>query len=504
MYLLLKNGSPTLDSLAHLPHLPLVVDYCSMTTNRAQQDELSILTGLQQRDRVRRASLQVPSPCFGIFLAKLCDLYPILEHLSLSSTTEEEANIVIPSTFRAPNLRHIALHGMGLPSGWSSFPSTATLVTLTLTRIPASYYFHPGHLITQLRGLLYLEELSIGFAVPIPLPSTEVELLPTPMSPVTLPTLKRLMFQGVAVYLENLVAQINAPLLERLIVTLFFELVFTLVALPQFIHKTGRLRCLSAKVLFKREGFTIVTNDGESLSSGGLTININCEHLDWQIDAAMQCCRALERFLSAVEELTLDLDKDGMPSDWDNSLDSILWHGLLLPFRSVKKLQISSSLTYELSGALKPDAAGLALNLLPELQKLEAQLEVNDANRAFSTFFESRELAGRPVELFAPSRFELLLNTALHDYATQTGVALEDHPLTEKLKNCNSVDSIMSILQDYLEDAKAFRNFRDHDDRGKVMKSMISAVSVLFRLSSVLGEAVALVCPKSFISTPSP
>ena len=402
MYLLLKNGSPTLDSLAHLPPLPLVVDYCSMTTNRARQDELSILTGLQQRDRVRRTSLQVPSPCLGIFLAKMSDLYPILEDLSLSSTTEEEANIVLPSTFCAPNLRHVALHGIGLPSGWSLSTSTATLVTLTLTRIPAPYYFHPGQLVTQLQGLLHLEELSIGFAVPIPLPSTEGELLPAPMARVTLPTLKRLMFRGVAIYLENLVAQINAPLLEQLIVTLFFELAFTLESLTQFIHITGGLKCLSTKVLFNKEGVSIVANNGESLSSGGLVINVNCEHLDWQIDAATQSCRALEQVLSAVEELTLDLDEDGMPSDWDDSLDSTLWHGLLLPFSSVKKLQIGSSLTFELSYALEPDAAELDLNLLPELQKLEVRFEVDEANREFSRFIETRELEGRPVELLAP------------------------------------------------------------------------------------------------------
>jgi len=501
IYLLLKNGSPTLDLLAHLPPLPIVIDYCNMTTTWVRQDELSILTGLQKRHRIRRTSLQAPSPCLGIFLAKMSDHYPILEDLSLSSTTEEAANIVLPSTFCAPNLRHIVLHGMGLLSGLSLFTSTPALVTLTLTCIPAPYYFHPGHLVTQLRGLLHLEELSIGFAVPIPLPSNEVELLPTPMPRVTLPTLKRLMFRGVAVYLENLVAHINAPLLEQLIVTLFFELVFTLTSLTQFIQIAGRLRCRSANVFFKRSGVSIVTHNGKFPSSRGLTINVNCEHLDWQIDAVIQCFRALERFLSAVKGLTLDLDKDGMPSDWDNSLDSVLWHQLLLPFSSVKKLQIGSPLTSELSGALKPDAAGLAWNLLPKLQRLKVQIKANDARRAFSTFTESRRLAGRPVDLFSPSHIESL-DTALHNYAMQTGVELKYHPLTKKLENCDSVDSITSVLQDYLEDAKAFRDFPD--DHGMIMRPMIRAVSIPLRLSSVLGEAVALVCAKSFISTLSP
>ena len=607
MYLFLTNGSPILDSLAHLPPLPLVIDYRNMATTRVRQDELSILTGLQQRARARRIFLQVPSQHLGIYLAMINDLYLILEDLSLSSTSVEETSLVLPSTFSAPNLRYLELQGVGFPTELPLFTHFTTLTTLTLTRIPAPCYFHPGHLVTQLQGLLYLEELSIGFAVPIPLPSAEGELLPAPIPQVTLPTLKRLMFRGVAVYLENLIAQINAPLLERLIVTLFFEIAFTLVSLTQFIHTTGGLRCLSAKVLFKRQGASIVTDNGEYPSSGGLTININCEHLDWQIDAATQCCRALGQALSVIEDLTLNLDEDGMPSDWGDSVDSILWHGLLLPFSSVKKLQIGSSLTFGLSDALKPDAAELDLNLLPELQKLEIQPDVNDANRAFSTFIRTRELEGRPVELLVPrlpsqteahvrpmeehvhleeehvgpiedhvrpiedhvrptedhvrpiegyvpqlststshrpfvptlplsnssfmgvvsstfkknpatvtsssSPFALLLNAALHDYAKQTGKKLENHPLTKKLKTCDSVDSIASVLQDYQEHAKGFRKFQG--DKGKIMRPMKRAVYVLFTLSSrtFLGEVDALVCPSSspphlrpdvhFIATPT-
>jgi len=435
MYLLLKNGSPTLGSLAHLPPLPLVIDYCNMTTIWVRQDKLSILTGLQQRARVRRIFLQIPSPHLNICLEAMGDLYPVLEDLSLISTTEEETSLVLPSTFSARNLRNLVLQGVGFPTEMPLFTYLTTLVTLTLTRIPARYYFHPGHLVTQLQGLLHLEELSIGFAVPIPLPSTEGELLPAPMPQVTLPTLKRLMFRGVAVYLENLVAQINAPLLEQLTVTLFFELAFTLVALTQFIHITGGLRFLSAKVLFKREGVSIVVNNGESsLGSGGLTIDVNCEHLDWQIDAVTQCCRALEQVLPAVEELTLDLDEDGTPSDWGDSLDSMLWRGLLLPFSGVKRLQIGPSLTFEISDALTSDAAEFDLNLLPELQKLEIQFKVDDANRAFSTFIETREHEGRPVELLV-LRLPGESQTEAHARPTEEHVHLE-----EDVTNANAAD----------------------------------------------------------------
>src|ERR1700743_3332026 len=55
---------------------------------------------------------------------------------------------------------------------------------------------------------------------------------------------------GVDVYLDNLVAQINTPLLERLGLTLFFYLTFTLVNLTGFIHITEGFECLVAKIGF--------------------------------------------------------------------------------------------------------------------------------------------------------------------------------------------------------------------------------------------------------------
>jgi len=325
--------------------------------------------------------------------------FPILENLSLLSTTEEEANIVLPGTFRAPNLRHLALHGVGLASGLSLFTSITALVTLTLTHIPAPYSFPPDHLVAQLQGLLHLEELSIGLADLVPIPNTEEELLPGPIPHVVLPLLKRLVFRGEAAYLENLIALINAPLLEQLTITLFFELAFTLPNLTQLIHTNKELVCLSARILFNKDCVSIVTSNAEL--QVGLTLNVSCQPLDWQMDSAAQVCGALEQVLSTVEEFALDLDKDGIPSGWEAALDDILWHELLLPFSSVKKLHIGSSLTSELSHALKTVSGGLISELLPELQVLKVQLEIDDAYREFSTFIEARKHVGRLVRLSA-------------------------------------------------------------------------------------------------------
>ena len=404
MCLLLTNDSPSIGTLSHLPPLPLVIDYSEKTrTIVERKDEENIRFGLQQRDHVHRVVLRAPSSRLRMWLEPMNKLFPRLEDLSLVSTTAEEMKLVLPETLQAPNLRHLALHGIGLPTGLPLLSIAITLSTLTLTHIGASCYFPPGNLITHLQNLSYLEELSIGFAIPIPLPSSEKELLPLPIPPVTLPTLRQLTFRGVDVYLDNLVAQINAPLLERLNLTLLFDLAFTLVNLTDFIHRTERFGCLIAQVIFNKDGASIYSGsyDSEQSVTGKLSLHVSCEPLDWLIDSATQVCIALGDVLLAVEELTLALDVDGMPSDWEKTLDSVLWLELLLPFTGAKKLHIGSSLAREVSQALESDDGGLVSELLPDLQELEVQLEIDDAKKVFSALVQTRESMGRPIHLLA-------------------------------------------------------------------------------------------------------
>ena len=418
MSLILTNDSPSIDTLSHLPPLPLVIDYSDRTRTLERKDEDNICLGLQWNDRVRQVAIQAPSPSLHILLEPMNNPFPRLGDLSLFSTTTEEMGLVLPEAFQAPFLNRLSLHGIGPPKGLSSLSSMIALSTISLTHIQHSCYFTPWHLIIQLQGLPHLEELSIGFAVPIPLPSSERELLPTPIPPVTLPALRRLTFRGVSVYLDNLVAQINTPLLERLSLTLLFELAFTLINLTEYIPRTKGFGCLVARVIFNKAAASIDAGYDEQLGveKSGFHVNVDCKPLDWQIDSAMQIVSVIRKVLSTIEELTLDLDVNGIPLDWENTLDSVMWHELLLPFIRAKKLHIGSSLALELSRALELVAEGLVPELLPELQELDVTLENDHAKKAFSRFIETRESTGRPVHLWTPGFSSMLKN----GYVSQT------------------------------------------------------------------------------------
>ena len=85
------------------------------------------------------------------------------------------------------------------------------------------------------------------------------------------------------------------------------------------------------------------------------------------------------------------------------------------------------------------------------------------------------------------STLQSLFDAALHDYEKQTGMKLVEDPLARQLENCNSVDSIIAILQ---EQARAFTQFRRHDD--KVMKPLKRVVQVTHALSTSLVRRVGL------------
>jgi hypothetical protein len=88
------------------------------------------------------------------------------------------------------------------------------------------------------------------------------------------------------------------------------------------------------------------------------------------------------------------------------------------------------------------------------------------------------------------SRFQGLFERALQDYENQTGTKLARHPLAEQLQSCNSVDTVLDVLQ---QQAQAFTEFRGSN--GRIMKSLKSAVSVIHALSSsaTLSEVVSMV-----------
>jgi hypothetical protein len=402
MHIRCTNGTPVVDTLDHLPPLPLFVvydttDYYNRTI-LTEQDKLGIYNTLRLHDRVRHINLRLP-PCILHKVLVLMDRhFPILDHLSLSLAAETSITLTLPQAFLAPNLRHIALPSISPPGILRILTSTVSLVTLALTNIEtSSCYFRPRVLIARLQSLPQLQDLSIDFSIPIPRPSAERELLGEQRAPVTLPSLKTLLFKGVSAYLESLVAQIGVPHLERLDITLFNQIAFALPQLYHLINTTERFKLPTAAVSFNGDGVEVTTADYYSFflcPNPPFRVRVLCKQLDWQIDCAAQIFYELIPALSSVEQFTFDFPHFQIPTELQNGgIDSTTWHELLRPFIGVKELHIHSGLTEELSRALQVDEIGSDPGFLPNLRAIGA------IDNLFTSFIDTRRVVGRPVQI---------------------------------------------------------------------------------------------------------
>lgn len=86
----------------------------------------------------------------------------------------------------------------------------------------------------------------------------------------------------------------------------------------------------------------------------------------------------------------------------------------------------------------------------------------------------------------------MLFQSALRDYEKTTNISLTKHPLAERLRDCHSVESITTFLQDQ---AREFGDFRGSE---RIMGSIKNTVSLLYVLSdtAVLRNAVYFVRSK--------
>jgi len=86
------------------------------------------------------------------------------------------------------------------------------------------------------------------------------------------------------------------------------------------------------------------------------------------------------------------------------------------------------------------------------------------------------------------NNFQLVLNAALEAYEKKTKCKLLTHPLAIQLQSCDSPTSILSILQDLIQQ---FDHRCSSDER--LTNWLNPTVNVLYAFSSTLGQGVGLV-----------
>ena len=385
--LLCKPSTTVRETIDAWPLLPILVSCHGLDYEEWGVD--NIIAVLEHNDRIHQLHLtDYPNSQMEKVLAAMQQPFPALEGLALASTSE---TVVVPASFlggSAPRLQTLWLGSIPFPGLPKLLLSATHLVELYLHDIPHSGYFSPEAMVTALSALTSLEILNIEFNSPRSLPDRRRR--PPPPTRTLLPALAYFDFKGVSEYLDDLVARIDAPLLERLQITFFHQLIFNTPQLTQFISRTPKInRFDGATVRFFDSSVFVKTIDG------ALRLTISCRQSDWQLLSLVQVCGT--NFIFAIEYLYIEEGARSSPS-WQDDIETGQWLELLHRFTAVKYLHISPKFTPRIAPTLQELVGGRATEVLPALQTLFlAETLSSGVQKTIDKFVAARELAGHPI-----------------------------------------------------------------------------------------------------------
>ena len=423
----------------HSPPFPLILDYGPrLLKTWTPADEDNLLFALWHLSRVNEIMLSAPQATLAEMTMAMLEAAPSLQHLTLHS---QSAELVLPKSFLegdAPRLRHLILTGVSLATLHPLLPSTNSLVSLVLERVPSSAYFSPESLIAHVRLMPHLETLSIGFLSAVPRPGLGSERFLQPgrvsQARIELPALTQLIYRGVSAYFEYLLARIRAPLLQDIDITFFNQLTLRIPRTCTFISDLELFRPTGARIEFTQTSAHILLftasaalpPNGSQSQSPDIFFSVPCGRLDFQVSAIAQICGGLSggagsgagsHLLLPVEEFTLGFHQDELSEEWrgEEAVDPSLWRALLTPFRQTRTLRVHVALAADLERALRPAephaadgpafVGGLEEELLvPELRTIvllhrDDERVLAGATAALGAFVDERSRAGHPVNV---------------------------------------------------------------------------------------------------------
>ena len=358
--------TPARDALDVWPALPLVIQCDPIQIGHMD----NVVALLEHSNRVCQIKLfSLSSSDLEKVSAAMQVPFPELTHLDLSS--DEKTVAILPDSFlggSAPRLRLLYLRGILFPGLPKLLLSATHLADLRFSDIPHSGYISPGEMVTILSTLTGLGHLSLQFQSPRSCPDRESRR-PPPQSRFVLPALRHFQFKGATEYLDDFVACIDTPRLDRFEIKFFNDIVFDTPQLVQFIGRTRTLlnALESANVSFSSYGASVRLSSKDFLRR--LDVNISCRGLDWQVSSVEQICSSCLPPIFTLNTLYVVAENSGEP-EWKGNIENAQWLELLHPFAAVKKLYLSEGIARRIVPALQELDGGRTTEVVPALQKI--------------------------------------------------------------------------------------------------------------------------------------
>ena len=329
--------------------------------------------------------------------------YPFstLTYLSLGSIGSiYDDEFVLPDGFlggSAPSLRTLLLERVAFPALPKLLLSTTHISTLRLSSIPIIGYISPEMMATRLVALPNLNQLGIEFPFQLRFHHTDNKFSHLSTRAV-LPSLTSFRFNGDSNYLEDLLAQIDAPILQNLSATFCNHIAHT----PQMLRFIDRRERPGPPIR------VVVDFDFRRVlvkftPSNCFELTIACHHSIVQVLSMI--FRELSPHLSHVERLDLYCTPLRLPRQFVNSRR---WLELFQPFISVTNLYVSRKLWPQIAPALRVLTGKRATEVLPELRTLS--LEESPSCSVIGPFIDARRHSDHPVTIHQCLTLDLGIN----------------------------------------------------------------------------------------------
>ena len=90
-----------------------------------------------------------------------------------------------------------------------------------------------------------------------------------------------------------------------------------------------------------------------------------------------------------------------------------------------------------------------------------------------------------------------LIRDALHNYAEQMKIDIDNNPFAEEVKDCDSPGAVLQLLERNRDEFKEYR-----DKNRKFIDCLNPVVGFVHTFSAILGEAAGLVSTRAIVTFP--
>jgi hypothetical protein len=406
-----KANLPLEEMLSMWPPLPIDI---WVDTGKCYYEDTNIIAALdsEHNDRISRINLwDILWSEMEDVLAAMHRPFPALTCLVLAVDVYEhmmESPLsAVPDSFlggSAPHLQILILHHIPFPGLPKLLLSATRLVKLYLTRIPVSVYFPPEVLVDCLSVLTRLEILNVGFdefGESFLGRFDQTSRYPPPPKRLLLSVLTELSFRGSNEYSEDLVARIDAPLLDTLRIAFFREPVIDTLQLSRFIGRAPKLKTRDeARVVFYQREVSVALPLPQTNNVPPLKLGISYKQTQLHLSPLARVCGSSfpKDFIPAVNHLDIIWNLWG--SEDPEVIENSEWLELLRPFTAVKSLYISEEAVPRIAPALQELVGERVIEVLPALETLTLYKSASGPiQEGIARFVSARQLTGHPVAI---------------------------------------------------------------------------------------------------------